>query len=120
MSNSLADELNIKNVEIEVYWPRVLVERVKPPEKTESGIYIAEAVQQFHAPPRGIVRAVGRIDIETGEEHEPVIAEGDLVQFGRMSGTDFDHGDVRYKMLTLRDISMKIIIPEGSVDNGAS
>jgi co-chaperonin GroES (HSP10) len=99
------------SVPIEVFWPNVLVEKQKAITKTASGIHIPTSHADGVTPTRGIVRAVGRIDLMTGEAKSSPIKDGDMVQFSKMAGSSFNKGDDGYVLLALRDILMRIHKP---------
>ncbi len=66
---------------------RVLVKRLAEDEKTAGGLFIPTAAKE--KPSRGTVVSVGpgRID-ESGKRTPPSVKPGDLVLFGKYSGTE--------------------------------
>lgn len=75
---------------------RVLIEPIKPEEKTKGGIFLPDVAQG--TPDRGTVVSVGsgRVD---GSERIPVeVTEGDVVLYSRYGGTEVE---VDGKTLTL-------------------
>ena len=68
---------------------RVMVKRVKEVEKTKGGIIIPDAAKE--KPIEGEVLAVGPGKItDDGKQRAPDVEVGDLVLFGRYSGTEVE------------------------------
>ncbi|MCX5922450.1 MAG: co-chaperone GroES [Candidatus Dependentiae bacterium] len=66
---------------------RVLVARVEDQEKTAGGIYIPDAAREKAQTGKVIAVGTGRIDT-TGKVTPLHVAVGDLVYFGKYSGTE--------------------------------
>ncbi|MFY0687339.1 MAG: co-chaperone GroES [Cyclobacteriaceae bacterium] len=77
---------------------RVLVEPAAAEEKTASGIIIPDTAKE--KPQKGTIIAVG-----TGKKDEPlVVKEGDVVLYGKYSGTEITIGDTDYLIMKESDI----------------
>ena len=66
---------------------RVLLERIENEEKTASGLYIPEAAREKPQTAKVIAVGTGRVDAD-GKVHPLHVKVGDLVYFGKYSGTD--------------------------------
>ena len=77
---------------------RVLVEPVAAETKTESGIYIPETAKE--KPQRGKVVAVGN----GTKEHDMTVKIGDVVLYGKYSGTELKLEGNDYLMMREDDI----------------
>lgn len=82
---------------------RVLVEREAAEEKTAGGIYIPESGKE--KPQRGKVVAVGsgKRD-DQGNTHAVDVKKGDVVLFGKYSGTEVKIDNVEYVVMREDDI----------------
>lgn len=68
-------------------YDRLIVERVQEDEKTAGGIFIPESAKE--KPQKGKVIAVGKGKItEDGSIRPMDVKEGDIVLFGKYSGTE--------------------------------
>ena len=77
---------------------RVLIEPVAAETKTASGIYIPETAKE--KPQRGKIVAVG-----PGTKENPVTVKvGDIVLYGKYSGTELQHDGVDYLIMKESDI----------------
>lgn len=77
---------------------RVLVEPAQAETKTASGIIIPDTAKE--KPQRGKVLAVG-----TGKKDEPMtVKEGDLVLYGKYSGTEINIDGTEYLIMRESDI----------------
>ncbi|MGA1465765.1 MAG: co-chaperone GroES [Balneolaceae bacterium] len=65
---------------------RVLVKPVEAEETTSSGIIIPDTAKE--KPQRGTVVAAGPGKVENGNKIEMSVKEGDLILYGKYSGTD--------------------------------
>lgn len=65
---------------------RVLVKPDVAEEKTASGIIIPDTAKE--KPQRGIVVAVGQGKYENGTKIDLIVKEGDIVLYGKYSGTE--------------------------------
>jgi len=65
---------------------RVVVNPEPAEEKTSSGIYIPDTAKE--KPQRGKVVAVGPGRVENGTKIEMTVKEGDVVLYGKYSGTE--------------------------------
>lgn len=66
---------------------RVLISRIEDEEKTAGGIYIPDAAREKAQTGKVIAVGTGRIDT-TGRVTPLHVSVGDLVYFGKYSGTD--------------------------------
>ena len=87
---------------------RVFVERFEAKEKTESGIYIPDAAKD--KPQRGTVVAVGKGRVIDGEIVPPLVEPGQIVWFGKYSGSEIEVDD---KMLLIVQEDDLIGVEEG-------
>lgn len=73
---------------------RVVVKPEEAEERTSSGIYIPDTAKE--KPQRGKVVAVGPGKVENGTKVDMTVKEGDLVLYGKYSGTEItiDNDDV--------------------------
>jgi len=86
------------NVSIKPLADRVLVEPAASEEKTAGGIIIPDTAKE--KPQRGSVVAVG-----TGKKDEPMtVKEGDVVLYGKYSGTEINVDGKDYLMMRESDI----------------
>ena len=65
---------------------RVLVKPVEAEETTSSGIIIPDTAKE--KPQRGTVVAAGPGKVENGNKIEMPVKEGDVILYGKYSGTD--------------------------------
>lgn len=77
---------------------RVLIEPVAAETKTASGIYIPETAKE--KPQRGKVVAVGK----GSKDHEMTVEVGDMVLYGKYSGTELKLEGNDYLMMRESDI----------------
>ena len=77
---------------------RVLVEPQAAETKTASGIIIPETAKE--KPQRGQVVAVGN----GKKDHEMTVRVGDMVLYGKFSGTELKHDDKDYLIMREDDI----------------
>jgi chaperonin GroES len=77
---------------------RVLVEPQAAETKTASGIIIPETAKE--KPQRGQVVAVGN----GKKDHEMTVKVGDMVLYGKFSGTELKHDDKDYLIMREDDI----------------
>lgn len=82
---------------------RVIVDLTEKEETTKSGIILTDSAKE--KPQEGVVVAVGsgRI-LENGTKVEPEIKEGDKVIFAKFAGTEVQHGDTDYLILSEAEI----------------
>jgi chaperonin GroES len=76
----------------------------KPPQKTESGLFIPEMVTDKEKPTQGTVLAVGPGRTENGVQIPVAFAAGDEVIFSKFSGIDLKVENEEILMLTERDV----------------
>lgn len=82
---------------------RVIVERVELEDKTAGGIIIPDTAKE--KPQQGRVIAVGPgRRLKGGKRREMNVKEGDLVIFGKYSGTEFKMDDKEHLILREDDI----------------
>jgi chaperonin GroES len=85
---------------------RVIVEPIEGEEITASGIVLPETAKE--KPQRGKVVAAGPGRMEDGKRMEMDVAEGDTVVYARYAGTEFKLDDVKYLILSEKDILAKL------------
>lgn len=73
---------------------RVVVRPQPAEEKTASGLFIPDTAKE--KPQRGTVLAVGPGKVENGTKVDMTVSEGDIVLYGKYSGTEIamDNEDV--------------------------
>lgn len=83
---------------------RVIVKPAKAEEKTKGGLYLPDTAQE--KPQRGEVVAVGsgRIAEETGKVIPLTVKVGDMVLYGKYSGTEVKIDDEEYLIMRESDI----------------
>ena len=82
---------------------RVLVQRIEKEETTSGGIIIPDTAKEKPAEAKVISVGPGKRDRD-GKRIEPVVKEGDVVLFGKYSGTDVKIGGENYLILREEDI----------------
>jgi len=70
---------------------RVVVKPQAAEEKTASGLYIPDTAKE--KPQRGTIVAVGPGRVENGSKIEMTVKKGDLVLYGKYSGTEITLAD---------------------------
>lgn len=85
---------------------RVIVEPIEQEEMTASGIVLPETAKE--KPQRGKVVAAGPGRMEDGKRMDMDVAEGDTVVYARYAGTEFKLDDVKYLILSEKDILAKL------------
>ena len=87
---------------------RVVVEPQEAEEKTAGGIVLPDTAKE--KPQRGTVVAIGPGKmLESGKRGELAVSKGDLVIFGKYSGTDVEVDGRDVKILREGDILAKVI-----------
>ena len=87
---------------------RVVVEPVEAEEKTAGGIVLPDTAKE--KPQRGTVVAIGPGKLmDTGKRGELSVAKGDVVIYGKYSGTDIEIEGRDVKILRETDILAKVI-----------
>jgi chaperonin GroES len=82
---------------------RIIVERLNSEEKTASGIFIPDSAKE--KPQQGKVIAVGKGKVKEDGSHQPLdLKVGDLILFGKYSGTEVKVGDEDYLIMREDDI----------------
>ena len=85
---------------------RVVIEILEAEEKTAGGIVLPDAAKE--KPQRGKVVATGPGKLlEDGKRAEMSIAKGDVVLFGKYSGTEVRVGEVEYTIMRESDVLAK-------------
>lgn len=77
---------------------RVLIQPAEAEQKTASGIIIPDTAKE--KPQRGTVIAVGK----GTKDHEMTVKEGDVVIYGKYSGTEIDVDGTKYLIMKESDI----------------
>jgi chaperonin GroES len=82
---------------------RVIVKQVEAEEKTKSGIYLPDAAKE--KPTQGKVIAVGpgKLD-DKGKRMEIGLRNGDVIYYGKYSGTEVEVNNEKYVILRESDI----------------
>ena len=87
---------------------RIIVEQDEAEEITAGGIVLPDSAQE--KPQQGTVLAVGEGRLlDSGKRSDMPVAVGDVVIYGKYSGTDIDHDDREVKILRESDILAKIV-----------
>ncbi len=81
---------------------RVLVKPVQAEEKTSSGIIIPDTAKE--KPQKGTVVAAGPGKVENGNKIEMSVKEGDVILYGKYSGTDVSLDGEDYLIMRESDI----------------
>jgi chaperonin GroES len=82
---------------------RIIVERLNSEEKTASGIFIPDSAKE--KPQQGKVIAVGKGKVKEDGSHQPLdLKVGDLILFGKYSGTEVKVGDEDYLIMREDDV----------------
>jgi len=82
---------------------RVLLQRTEAEEKTSGGIIIPDNAKE--KPQRAVIKAVGPGKLlDNGDRISPDVAEGDIVLFGKYSGTEVKLDGEDYLILRADDI----------------
>lgn len=88
----------MSEVKIKPLGSRVLIEAIEAEEKTASGIIIPDSAKE--KPQQGKVIAAGK-----GTEDEPMeVKVGDLVMYGKYSGTELQYEGNDYLIMNQSDI----------------
>ena len=74
---------------------RILLKRTEKEEKTASGIIIPGTAQEKTQWGTVLATGQGRIDAQ-GNRHTPAVSIGDLVLFGKYTGTEFKFEEEEY------------------------
>jgi chaperonin GroES len=82
---------------------RVIVKQTEAEEKTASGIYLPDAAKE--KPTKGKVIAVGpgKVD-DKGKRMELNVKNGDMVYYGKYSGTEVEVDGVKFVILRESDL----------------
>ena len=82
---------------------RVIVKRIEEEGRTAGGIYIPDTAKE--KPIQGRVIAVGKGRLkEDGARISMDVKEGDLILFGKYSGSDVKHKDEEYLIMREEDV----------------
>ncbi len=86
---------------------RIVVTRTEPEEKTAGGIFLPENAKE--KPQQGKVLAVGPGKLlDNGERSKPDVAAGDVILFGKYSGTEITVDGAEVIILRESDILAKV------------
>lgn len=77
---------------------RVLIQPAEAEQKTASGIIIPDTAKE--KPQRGTIIAVGK----GTKDHEMTVKEGDVVLYGKYSGTEINLDGTKYLIMKESDI----------------
>jgi len=81
---------------------RVVVEAQAAEEKTASGLFIPDTAKE--KPQRGVVIAVGPGRVENGTKIDTTVKPGDVVLYGKYSGTEVNLEGKDYLIMRETDI----------------
>jgi chaperonin GroES len=82
---------------------RIIVCRLDSEEKTASGLIIPDSAKE--KPQQGKVIAVGKGKVKDDGSHQPVdLKVGDIILFGKYSGTDVKIGEQEYLIMREDDV----------------
>lgn len=81
---------------------RVVVQAQDAEEQTASGLYIPDTAKE--KPQRGVVLSVGPGRVENGTKIDMTVKAGDVVLYGKYSGTEVTLGDQEYMIMRESDI----------------
>jgi chaperonin GroES len=83
---------------------RVIVKQSEAEEKTASGIVLPDSAKE--KPTKGKIISVGpgKVDEKTGKRHELHVRVGDVVYYGKYSGTDVEIDGDKYVILRESDL----------------
>ena len=85
---------------------RVIIEPAEKEETTASGIILTDSAQE--KPQRGKVIAVGRGHYENGQFVEMEVKEGDIVIYGKYSGSEVKIEESAYLIMKESEILAKL------------
>ena len=86
---------------------RIVVQRLEAEEKTAGGIILPDAAQE--KPQKGKVIAVGEGKmLDSGKRGTPDVKTGDIVLFGKYSGTEVEVEGEEYLIMRESDILAKV------------
>ncbi len=91
-------------VDLKPLGDRVVLEILNDTEQSAGGIYIPDTARE--KPQRGVVLAIGpgRLNENTGKREEMQVKVGQVVLFGKYTGTDVKLGAREVKILSEKDI----------------
>jgi chaperonin GroES len=93
-------------VKLQPLGDRVIVEPIEQEEMTASGIVLPETAKE--KPQQGKVVAAGPGRVEDGKRIDMDVAAGDTVVYAKYAGTEFKMDDVKYLILSEKDILAKL------------
>ena len=82
---------------------RILVQRVKEEEKTKGGIIIPDTAKEKPVEGRVIAAGIGKLS-EEGKRIALEVKKGDLILFGKYSGTEVKIEDEEYLIMREDDV----------------
>jgi chaperonin GroES len=88
----------MKKINIKPLADRVIVQQAKAETKTASGLYIPDSAKE--KPQQGKVVAVGK----GKKDHDMTVKIGDLVLYGKYSGSELKHEGSDYLIMREEDI----------------
>lgn len=83
---------------------QILIKQLEPEKKTKSGIFLPENVKDEQTPMMAEVVAIGT----SPRIAKKGVAVGDWVIYSRYSGTEVELDDVKYMVLSVKDILAKV------------
>ncbi len=87
---------------------RVVVEPMEAEERTSGGIVLPDSAKE--RPQRGTIVSLGPGKLlDSGNRGKPSVAVGDVVIYGKYSGTDIEVGGKDVKILRESDILAKVV-----------
>lgn len=88
---------------------RVVIEVLEAEETTAGGIVIPDTAREKQQRGRIVAVGPGKL-LDDGSRAAPAVAVGDVVLFGKYSGTNVRVGDVDYSVMSESDILAKEVI----------
>jgi chaperonin GroES len=101
--DDVATEAEEMKMKLKPLADRVIVKQVEAEEKTKSGIYLPDAAKE--KPTQGKIIAVGPGQLDDkGKRMELGVRNGDVVWYGKYSGTEVDIDGEKYVILRETDL----------------
>ena len=82
---------------------RILIKPLERETKTTSGIFLPESASEKPMQGKVVATGPGKL-LDGGERAKPAVKKGDLVVFGKYSGTELQHDGVDYLIMKESDI----------------
>ena len=82
---------------------RILIKPLERETKTSSGIFLPESASEKPMQGKVVATGPGKL-LDGGERATPGVKKGDIVVFGKYSGTELQHDGVDYLIMKESDI----------------